>query len=89
MFLDMLCRSPLQFAVSTECDRCQARRLPDRRSQRSVPLVLDLKFIIGNRVKALKRSPAQVVACSNSFNRPVHHLRGVVYVRVKKKGVAS
>jgi hypothetical protein len=36
--------------------------LPDRRSEHCVPLVLDLKFIIGNRVKVLKRSPAQVVA---------------------------
>jgi hypothetical protein len=57
--------------------------LPDRRSEHCVPLVLDLKFIIGNRVKVLKRSPAQVVAWGNNFNRLVHHLQGLVYVRVE------
>jgi hypothetical protein len=79
---------PFSSLFNAECDRCQARRLPDRRSQRSVPLVLDLTFIIGNRVKVLKRSPAQVVACGNNFNRLVHHLWGVVYVRVGRNGVA-
>ena len=78
---------PFSSLCNAECDRCQARRLPDRRSQRSVPLVLDLKFIIGNRVKVLERSPAQVVACGNGFNRLVHHLQGVVCGRVESNGV--
>jgi hypothetical protein len=58
--------------------------LPGRRSEPCVPLVLDLKFIIGNRVKVLKRSPAEVVAWGNNFNRLVHHLQGVIYVRVQE-----
>jgi len=79
--------APFSSLCNAECDRCQARRLPDRRSQRSVPLVLDLKFIIGNRVKVLERSPAQVVACGNGVNRLVHHPRGVVCVRVQSNAV--